>query len=85
MAKAEIIHHPDTGCKKAKEMGYYGKCLACPFLECLEIAPLKNPKKGIRDGVIKELLAVGKSKKEVAEELSISVRTVQRVRANGEN
>jgi hypothetical protein len=29
--------YPDTGCKRAKTLGYYGDCIHCPFEECFEL------------------------------------------------
>ena len=46
-----LIEHLDKGCKKAKDRGYEGKCLKCPFPACFEdkpvltrqILPVKQP------------------------------------------
>ena len=32
----EYICHADTGCDKARAVGYNGRCLECPLDHCLE-------------------------------------------------
>ena len=48
------VYYEDTGCKRAKSLGYDGPCLknkepACPFKKCLEDMTRKEFEKVKRD------------------------------------
>ena len=48
---SKIFHeyYEDTGCDKAKSLGYKGKCAVCPFKKCLEDLTRKEFEKRKRD------------------------------------
>jgi len=70
--------HVDRGCKRARELGYYGLCLECPFPKCLEEPgnSVETARKDIRNREIIKLLRDGKTKKEIAEIFGLSRITV---------
>jgi len=78
--KADPSHVPkDKGCEKAKELGYYGPCTECTIDPCLEEGGAFWRAKILkRDGIIVDMIQEGKSVKEIAEQLGVSIRTVER-------
>lgn len=78
--KAKPEHFPkDTGCKRAKKLGYYGLCKDCTFDPCLEEKrAFQIAKKLQRYSAIVDMLRTGKSTKDVAEHFGVCQRTVSR-------
>lgn len=77
-----MIHHPDTGCEKAKSQGYFGHCLDCPLSVCLEEEGVPNPSRSrtqIRDGRIKQEYQDGQGKVELSVKYNVTVRTIERI------
>jgi len=72
-----LREYSDTGCKKAKLLGYDGPCLECPFEKCWEEQrmSIKTFERRLR---IKELHKQGNSEKEIAKLLGMDWRTVRR-------
>ena len=78
--KPEFTHYPDTGCDKAKEIGYGGPCLECIILPCLEDVPagVAHFKKQARDREIIERRKQGESRDELASRFNVTTRTIDR-------
>lgn len=80
------LQYPDTGCRMAREHGYYGGCLDCPFSDCFEDENItvKSYRKKMRDADIRGDYRRGISIEELAESYGVSTRTVQRaINGNG--
>ena len=72
----------DTGCSRAKELGYTGTCLECPFPECIEVDLDFSPtrfKRSWRNEEIRRKWKQGESPKDIAKKFDIDMRTVLRV------
>lgn len=70
----EEIRWRDEGCE------LFARCLDCPLPKCVEEEPRwrQRLKRKLKDRKIAELKRQGKSHKEIAQALNISVRTVRR-------
>ena len=45
-----IVIKSDTGCPEAKEKGYDGQCIECPFPECFEDLKRKGTPRPLKKG-----------------------------------
>jgi Mor family transcriptional regulator len=76
------IHYPDRGCVKAKMKGYDGKCLDCPFPQCLEDGDVPSTYQETitaRNKEIRQLYETGWTVAEIAKQYSLSVRHTERI------
>jgi hypothetical protein len=73
--------YPDTGCQRAKNLGYYGNCTHCPFEECFEIDNdiYKKYLNKIRDNNIRKEWFEGQTLEYLMRKYHVSSETVQRV------
>lgn len=78
---AAETYSPDTGCQVASS------CLDCPFERCLEEEPAGRFRyvRAQRNAAIAQMVREGKGTRQIAGEMGLSQRTVQRaVRGLGE-
>ena len=69
------IFYEDKGCYWARKQGYIGKCIACPFPECLEEIHQRGGLKK-RNERIQELHKQGKTQVAIAKMYNLSIETI---------
>lgn len=73
----QVGDHPDDGCELATAyLQRPSSCLDCPFPKCKDESP--HFYKKIRDGLLANLNRKGKTVEELANQFSISEKTVKR-------
>ena len=74
---ARILVKKDRGCSRAKKLGYMGKCVECPFKECLE-DEVKKHQTNVKQCYKKVIVALagGKSRSEIKAKYHISDKTL---------
>jgi len=84
--RANNVEYPDTGCKKAKSLGYTGECLDCPFPKCLEEtrSSVATSKKTKRNEAIKLAYNAGMSFKELKMMAAFTFNQVKHILYNYE-
>lgn len=79
---SENLNYPDTGCVKAKIRGYHGKCLDCPFPQCLEdvgVPTVLEEETIKRNTEIKHLFETGWTTENISKYAGLSERHTQRI------
>jgi lambda repressor-like predicted transcriptional regulator len=76
------MNYPDTGCVKAKAAGYHGKCLDCPFPQCLEdpgVLPPQREETIKRNAEMGQLSETGWTVEQISKHAGLSARQTQRI------
>ena len=81
----ELATPLDIGCVRAKMLGYNGKCVSCPFSKCLEDTSYAITTKLVRNLGIIKLNQAGIGYVNIAKQLGMSPRMVQRIINNRNN
>ena len=79
---AEPPNYPDTGCERAKKIGYAGPCVSCEIPVCLEDNPYFRLDTYRHEQLVKNAVALqrkGMRAKQIAAELNVQRDWIYRI------